>query len=89
MSTILSQSPIKYNVLSKNQPIKNRNVTVVTKEEVPYTKRKFDNWLGKFNNYKSNDNNFLSLPCPAEVCNCGFFSNMFDSYDIGVKNRCY
>ena len=38
MSTILSQSPIKHNVLSKNQPIKNRKVTVVTKEEVPFKK---------------------------------------------------
>ena len=46
MSTILFKSPIKHNVLSKNQPIKKGKVTVVTKEEVPYTKRKFDNWLG-------------------------------------------
>ena len=65
MSTILFKSPIKHNVLSKNQPIKKRKVAVVSTEEVTY-KKKFDNWLGKFNNYKSNDNNLLSLPFPAE-----------------------
>ena len=88
MSTILYQSPIKHNILSKNQPIKKRKVTAVTKEEVPLKKRKFDNWLSKFNNYKRNDNNLL-LPCLAEGCNCGFFSNIFDNYDINVKNHCY
>ena len=68
MSTILFKSPIKHNVLSKNQPIKKRKVAVVSTEEVTY-KKKFDNWLGKFNNYKSSDNNVLSLPYPAEDCN--------------------
>ena len=69
MLTILFQSPIKHNVLSKSQPIKKRKVTVVTKEEISYQNRKFNNWLGKFNNYKSDENNLLSLPCPAEGCN--------------------
>ena len=86
MSTILSQSPIKHNVLNKNQPIKKIKVTDVSKEKVPSKRRKFDNWLGKYNSYKSNDNNLLSLPYPAEACNCGMFSNIFDNYDINVKN---
>ena len=43
MSTILSQSPIKHNVLSKNQPTRKMRVTDVTKEEVPFKKIKFDN----------------------------------------------
>ena len=49
-------------------------------------KRKFDNWFGKYYNYRNNDNNLLSLPCPAEGCNCGMFINIFDNYDINVKN---
>ena len=39
MSTILFQSPIKHNVFSRNQPIKKRKVTVVTKEELSLNKR--------------------------------------------------
>ena len=61
MSTILYQLPIKHNILSKKQPIRKRKVTVVTKEEVPFKKMKFDNWLGKYNNYKSNDNKYFLL----------------------------
>ena len=85
MWRILYQSPIKHKILSKNQPIKKRKVTAVTKKEVPFKNRKFDNWLGKFNNYKSNDNNLLLLPCLAEGCNCGILSNIFDNYDINIK----
>ena len=70
--------------------MKNRKVIGVTKEEVRYKKRKFDNWLGKFNKYKNNENNLLSLHCPAEGCNCGFFSKIFDNYGNDVKkNHCY
>ena len=61
ISKILPQSPIKHNVIIKNQPIRKRKVTVVTKEEVPFKKMKFDNWLGKYNNYKSNDNKYFLL----------------------------
>ena len=62
-----------------------KKVTVVTKEEDRYKKRKLDNWLGKFNNYKSNLNNSLSLSCLAEGCNCDTFSNLFDNYGNDVK----
>ena len=89
MSTILFQSPIKHNVFSRNQPIKKRKVTDVIKQEFSYKKRKFDSWFGKYYNYRSNDDNLLSLPCPAENCNCGIFSNIFDNYDINMKNPCY
>ena len=47
---------------------------------------KFDNWFCKYYNYRSIDNNLLSLPYPAEDCNCGIFSNIFDNYDINVKH---
>ena len=84
ISKILLQSPIKHIVLSRNQPLK-KKVTVVTKEEIWYKKRKFDNWLGKFNNCKNNENNYLSVPCPAEGYNCGIFSNIFDNYGNDLK----
>ena len=66
-----------------------KQFTVVTKEEDRYKKGKLDNWLDKFNNYKSNLNNLLSLPCLAEGCNCGTFSNLFDNYGNDAKNHCY
>ena len=86
ISNILSQSPIKHNVLSKNQPIRKRKITDVTKEEVPFKKRQFNSWFGKNHNYRNNNNNLLLLPCPAEGCNCGMFINIFDNYDINMKN---
>ena len=44
MSTILFKSPIKHNVLSKNQPIKKRKVAVVSTEEVTYKKSSIIGW---------------------------------------------
>ena len=85
ISKILPQSPIKHNVIIKNQPIRKIKVTVVTKEEVSFKKRKNDNWFSKYYNYRSNDNSLLSLPYPAKNYNCGIISNIFDNYDINVK----
>ena len=82
---ILLQSPIKYNVLSKSQPMKIKKSYCCYKKRGSIQKRKFDNWLGKFNNYKSNRKNELSLPCPAEGCNCGICSNIVDNYSNDVK----
>ena len=55
-------------------------------EEIGYTKRLFNNWLGKFNNYKSDGNNYLSLRYPANDCDCGIFSNIWDNYDLFLRN---
>ena len=41
--------------------------------------------MGKFHNYKSNDKDLLSLLYPAEGCNWGYFSIIFDNYGIDVK----
>ena len=57
-----------------SKPIDKRKVTDDTKELLSNNKGKFENWFGgKYYNYRSNNNNLLSLPCPAENFNCGIF----------------
>ena len=53
-------------------------------------KGKFENWFGgKYYNYRNNNDNLLSLPCPADNYNCGIVSHVFDNYDINVKMHYY
>ena len=72
--TVNSQSPIIHNILR------------ISKDELSINNRKYENWFGgKYYNYRSDNDNLLSLPCPAINCKCGIFSQVFDNYDINVK----
>ena len=52
-----------------------------------YSNKKFKTWLGRSYDYiKSNELKPL-LPYPGEGCNCGIFSNFFDSYNDETKRK--
>ena len=73
-STMNSQSPIIHNILR------------ISKDELSINNKKYENWFGgKYYNYRSDNDNLLSLPCPAINCKCGIFSQVFDNYDVNVK----
>ena len=84
-STLLSQQPMIHNVLTKNQPLKIRKISVKQPEKTRFTQRSCSNLLGKLNNYKSYEMFSLSLGYPAKEYDCGIFFNVIDNYDISLK----
>ena len=86
-SSVSSQSPIIHYVVRISQQINKSEAIDDTKDVLSNNKRKFENWFGgKYYNYRSNNDNLLSLPCPADNWKCGMFSHVFDNNDVNIKN---
>lgn len=51
--------------------------------------RSFNHWIEGNTDYKTNDNSYISLPCPAKRCECGDFSKILDNYDLSLRNSLY
>ena len=50
--------------------------------------RSFNHWIEGNTDYKTNDNSYISLPCPAKRYECGDFSKILDNYDSSLKHHC-
>ena len=61
-------------------------MSLIETEETGYTKWLFNNWLEKFNNYISDGNNYFSLRYPANDYDCDIFSNIWDNYNLSLRN---